>query len=486
MPRIPFWPFTSRGHSAPATSVFTKASLAGSAQPDRPSVWPPPEHEERLARYERYRNLYMGRHFEVFHDPLRGADHDLFAQYYITVNLAAQVSQVAADLLFGEPPQFAAERDSLQGLIDNLVRRNDLVSQLQRAARGQSYRGDAVFKVCWEPDAETGGRVILAPLAPDMYFPVFHPDDPNQVESVWVAWLRPDARGEPTILRVEVHTPGRIQNLAFPYRNGRLGSPLPIENLSPGLPEEVITGLDEIPLVHIPNAQTDDSGPFGISDYAFFEPIQREINNRLSQIGTVLDKHADPNMVIPLQALDAQGEFRAVTQKAWPIDQGDPRPEYITWDGKLESAFRELEMLKEFFFLASGVSPSTLGVSTGTGLGGSTESGRAIQLRQIRTLKWIENKRASWTTGLKRLFRIAQKLLIAHGGFPAGERAEPTPVQILWRDGLPTDRAADIDDAVRAVGGGVMSLRRGIQLAQGLEGEGLAGEEAQIRADRGA
>jgi len=474
------WPFSRQ----PRTTNTTRNVLS------REKIWPPEEHEERLARYERYRKLYRGEHFSVFNDPVRGSDHDLFPQYYITTNLAAQVSHTAADLLFGEPPNFIAEDGARQETIDRLVTENDLFTTLLKSARGQSYRGDSVFKIRWSPEA--GGRVVIESLAPDAYFPIFDPDDPTRNESVWVAWVRSggaDRSGDrglwarpsdeaSEVLRVEVHTPGQIQNLVFPYKNGRLGAPMDLAGVAPDVPEFVATGIDEIPLIHIPNAVTDDTGPFGLSDYVFFEDIQREINNRLSQIGNVLDKHADPNMVIPLQALDAEGAFRAVTQKAWPIDQADVRPEYVTWDGKLDAAFREVELLEELFFMASGISPGTLGVARA---GLVEESGRAIHLRQLRTLKWIENKRAAWNQGLTRMFSIAQQFLAAHS--PDHADAQPTKVQILWNDGLPTDRTANIEDAVKAVEGGVMSVERGVRLAQGLEGENLTAEVQAIGAE---
>jgi len=474
------WPFRARPMRQTTDPVLSK---------DR--VWPPAEHEERLARYERNRRIYRGEHFAVFTHPMRGADHDLDPQCYVTANIAAQVSHTASDLLFGEAPRFIADLPEAQRLIDGLVRENDLITQLQRAARGQSYRGDAVFKVRWDL-----GRAVIECARPDSYFPVYDPQDPQRLLSVVVAWLvseegvRPvgtfwPLRGEPrAVLRMEVHTRGRIENLAFPYRNGRLGAALDVADVDAEAAPLVETGIDEIPLVHIANMQTDDSGPFGLSDYAFFESIQAELNNRLSQVSSVLDKHADPNMIVPLQALDTRGSFKAVSQKAWPLDPGDVRPEYVTWDGQLDAAFREIELLKELFFVVSGVSPTTLGVSRG---GASEESGRAIQLRQLRTLKWIENKRAAWTHGLKAMFRIAQKLTLAHSAPDpnAGLPSEPVDVQILWNDGLPTDRTADIEDAVRGVQGGVMSVETGIRLAQGLEGEQLAAEEARIRAGAG-
>lgn len=474
------WPFSKQRDTG-----NLRLSLSDSLQQvvSKERVWPPEEHEARLARYGRYRRMFLGDHWSVFHDPLRGADHDLFAQYYVTINLAAQVSHTAADILFGEPPRFLATDVAFQPLVDRIAEENDLASQLPQAARGQSYRGDAVFKVRYEDQ-----RVIIAPLPPETFFPIFNPEDPSKVDGVWVAWVRKTGDGsrgrgqEAEILRVEVHTPGQIQNLALPYKNGRLGSPLNLQHIEPNTPEFVATGISEIPIVHIPNLQTDDSGPFGISDYAFFESIQRELNNRMSQIGGVLDKHADPNMVIPSGALDPEGNFRTVTQKAWPIEQGDATPQYVTWDGKLDASFRQMEMLQDLFFMTAGLSPATLGFSR-PGFT-SADSGRAIYLRQLRTLRWVQNKRAPWTRGLARLFCIAQEFLAAH--HPDHRGLEPTDVQVLWRDGLPTDRSADIEDAARGISGRVLSLEQAVRLAQGLEGDNLMREVEAIRNDRPA
>ncbi|MDT2236641.1 hypothetical protein P7H19_10530 [Paenibacillus larvae] len=120
-----------------------------------------------------------------------------------------------------------------------------------------------------------------------------------------------------------------------------------------GEKREVTTGVPFPLVVHVPNYGTDESWE-GIDDLSEHKAIFDEIDNQLSQIANILDKaHADPAMAIPTGSLeeddDGQPTFRAGRDKIFEVDKDETfTPKYITWDGQLMAAFKELETLLDF------------------------------------------------------------------------------------------------------------------------------------------
>ena len=103
----------------------------------------------------------------------------------------------------------------------------------------------------------------------------------------------------------------------------------------------------------------------------------REI--RVAQISRILDKHADPNLYGPDSALehDAQtGEWKfRGGGKFYPVGPGEQPPGYVTWDGQLDAAFREIELLMEQLYILSETSAAAFGQLKS----GLAESGSALR-----------------------------------------------------------------------------------------------------------
>jgi len=47
--------------------------------------------------------------------------------------------------------------------------------------------------------------------------------------------------------------------------------------------------------------------------------------------------------------------------KFWPLESGEAPPVYITWDGKLESGFKEIELFMDQLFALSETSSALFG-----------------------------------------------------------------------------------------------------------------------------
>lgn len=216
-------------------------------------------------------------------------------------------------------------------------------------------------------------------------------------------------------------------------------------------------------IVHIPNLATADDWQ-GIDDLTELHPIFDEINNRLSQIASILDKHADPAFVVPtgtINGVDDEGrpEFSVATDKVFEsLSKDDMIPQYITWDGQLEGAFKELDHLVEMALMTAEIPGVALGLGDS---GTSGSSGLAIKWRMNALLSKINRKRQYYEKGLKQIFYLAQKLEEVVGIADY----ELTVPNIKFNDGLPIDEMEQANiTSIRTGGAVTMSQKTAIMM----------------------
>jgi hypothetical protein len=467
--------------------------------------WPPTAADERrLQDYETHLKLFLGRHAEVF-DPYRRPDQGP----YVTTNVLGAISRLTAHRLFGEAPkarvrassEFAFESSQLAATAGNgdlsarelrsLVRQQELLDFLCQSnawqqlcyagALGGSYRGDSVFKVRYDARQDA---VLIEDVPPSLFFPEVEAEAPDAVRAVSLAWIAypsplrssPNGREEAgegvAWLREEYHEPGLIENrlwklVAVPGEDRYYRRRVELSALeeTAELPEVVETGLDVIPIVHIPNRRVAETGIWGQSDYADLLSLQEALNRRRTQTSSILDKHADPLLAIDESFLDEQGRLPMDRIRAVPLVQDEPPPQYVTWDGKLADSRAEADDLTQMILLVAGISPESFGFSQG----GGPESGFAIRLRQMLTTSTVSGKRLQWEPGLRKLLSVTTRMFVTHVQDKArhglgGVRAlEPEEIGIEFGDGLPADLSVSIQDEVA------------------LQGAGLASKEASLR-----
>jgi hypothetical protein len=415
----------------------------------------------RLENYRDYRRLFFGDH-DFLPKCLNWQRARLTNEerlFWLTANFAGLLSRFSADLLFGETPQFLAPGDTsgrAQGFIDELVSRCRLHPALYEAAIGASYRGDTVLKVSFRrvhgKELRPHARIESVPA--DMFYPEFNPNDVKQLSAASLRWTV--EIGGVSCVREEYHTPGRVEQALFRVRDdGKIAERLPLSRLGDEAPpEEVETGLDVPLLIHVPNFTVDDAF-WGLSDYIDLVPLQDELNNRLTRLAPILDLHSDPGMNVPEGLFDEKGRFPWSSHKVLPIGPDGQKAEYLTWDGKLDAAFAEVDKLVELAFLVTETSSIAFGLSRS----GYPESGRALKLRLQRSLAKIARKRLYFNTALRDAFRLAMKL---ENSFGAG--LDPVEPQIIWRDGLPDDPTETVELVSRLRSSKLISIRRALEM----------------------
>lgn len=440
--------------------------------------FPPTDDDEiRLKNYATLRKLMTSRHAEVY-ECLR--DKDRWKQlWYLAVNFAGLTSKLCADMLFGEFPTITGDN---QKQIDEIIADNALQTVCHTMALSSSYRGDCVFKVRRGrfQDWDEKEYPIIEAVPSHAYFPYLDQNNVMGVKGATIAWVR--EIGNDRYLRKEVHEPGRIINELYRMDSAtNVGDQLLLKSLdeTANLPEVQDTGFPGLLVEYVPNWRLDDEF-WGISDYFDILSLQSELNNRMTKVRKILDKHSEPKLLLPpgIMKYDEKLQRWYVEKEDLEAIEVDPDtvgdlPKYLTWDAQLSACFDEIERLLEFMCLVTETAPSAIGL-TGKD-GGQAESGKALRFRLMRTLGKIDRKKRFFDQALKNVLYAAQWL--------GGRSAEP--VSIEWQDGLPDDPQETAEVLNSRIVSRTMSLRRGLTV-EGLRGDALEEEIKEIEADREA
>lgn len=412
------------------------------------------------------KKLYDGKQHELYERAtalLKDTPHAAqIEKLYIAVNIADIIATKAADLLVGEPPVFSSglEDDSPQQVaISSYVEENDLTQLIHESAIANGYRGDSWIKVRYgyrqdysalqEYGMDMPSDAIMEPIiehvAADCVFPQTSDGNIKKFKSVIIAsveWAVSKKREIP-YLNVERHIPGYIiteRYLLETYEGGvnaSYGEPVQLFKIVSKVGDYSVTetGVPRLLVHHIPYKATDDQWQ-GKGTLEALESVIYAINDRLAQMDYILWKHSDPTAFGP--ELGTTGNAR-LTGAYIPLTPEDATPGYMTWDGQLNSAFKELETLIGLAFQIAETPQwlfgTVLGDQNAGGTGTSHTDGVAIKARFMPILSKVSRIRTHYDKALRDALYNCQLLDIAKGeaDFVA---VYPT---IQWQDGLPND-----------------------------------------------
>ncbi len=434
-------------------------------------AWPPPTEVERLTLYDNNRKLFEGKHDQVFKDWVRLLREDQQATLEIILNWHKRLSTLWADLLLGEPPRISAgdKNTPEQQAVERLVRDNDLINVAYEVALDVSRYGTGIFKVRFDK------RGIIEAQQPAVWFPVVKPDNVKEIVAHVLAYTYDvEEKGlfgtrKQTYLKAEIHERGKITTATYLLRDGMIAAEQERE--------EQETGVDDFLVIPVNNILTTDRIT-GLDDYSDLDSIIQELEIRVAQISRILDKHADPNMYGPDTALEQDPKTGEWTfrggGKYFPVGQGEEPPGYVTWDGQLEAAFRQIELLMEQLYILSETSAAAFGQLKS----GLAESGSALRRLMMAPLAKTNRIRMRFDPALKKVLQLASALEVAQG-MPGAVKLEN--IHITWQDGLPQDDKEAVENEVQRYTAGLSSLESSLKRLDGLEGEALQQEVERIR-----
>lgn len=425
---------------------------------DTGQQWPPASEVERLQQYEDNRLLFEGKHEQVFTEWIKILRDDRKALLELILNWYKRLSLLWADLLLGEPPTITVGEDDSPEQINlhRIIEDNSLILSAHEVAIDISRFGVGLFKVRYD----TQGIIEAQP--PMVWFPVVQPDNIKQVIAHVLAYEFEVDKVK--YLKAEIHEKGKITTKIYFMRGGYIGE-LAEE------PKEVQTGVNRFLIIPTNNVMTSDR-LYGKDDYEDLDSIIQELEIRVAQVSKILDKHADPNMYGPSTAMSQTSEGEWEFQgggKYFPVDEGESTPGYITWDGQIDAAFKQIEILLEQLYILSETSAAAFGQLKA----GLAESGTALRRLMMAPLAKTNRIRMRFDPTLKNTLKACSELEVSQGMSGALVLKN---IDISWQDGLPDDDREQADIYALYRQNGLISIERGLKQLFKLKGAQLKEE----------
>jgi hypothetical protein len=413
-------------------SLLTNLNFLSTGKP-----WPVDDLDTklRLESYEKNKLLFEGHHSSVFRDLNRLLREDESSVLAFSLNWHKRLTTTFANMLWGETPNISTSTSDQY--LKSLIEYNDFYNVGYEVTLDALRYSPGIIKIGFD-----GERATIESQNPAFWYPVVNPDNIKKIQYHVLAWTFEEVDWEgkkTTFLRAEIHSKGKIENKLFQLENGKIGKqikPISSHTRYKTLKDEQNTGVNDFLIIPIFNLQTSDN-PFGQSDYEDINSLIEQLELRICQITRILNRHSLPNMAGPESCLSTDpdtGEMIFISgNKYWPLESGEAPPVYITWDGKLDSAFRQMEFLLDQLYALSETSSILYGDS---GKLQRADSSAALKRLLISTLSKINRLKLSIDPKMKKALKIASQIEVLK---KVPDAVELTDIKIGWRDGLPED-----------------------------------------------
>lgn len=449
-------------------------------------MFPPEREQSRITRYMQNARLFDGDHFADprfrTHDAItcdgvslyqRCADRisqiignfDDIVSFPTLLNYQRLMSLKMADLVCGEYPTISGATKDENETIRELRDRTDFDAKMYSSVLDISRYGDAIWRLYKDQD----GNLNFTCWDPAQWYPIVAQDGTNSIVYHCLCWREnrsTDLSQPDWYLHVQIHacTPaGYGQYEQREYKMADNGQII-LDLLSSAT---VQTGLDRCAVQHLRAFATTNS-VYGYDDYMPLDSILAEIMARVGQISGILDKHADPNITGPVSMLTLDpksGEYHLNTGKFYAVSPGEEQPRYMTWDGQLTSAFKQLEFLINQLYILSEMGAALLGGQDGSG---QAISGTAMRFKMVNPL--AKARRIS-----NALTRPVRQLFSSLSSFNGDTQIPYSNISVFWSDGLPDDPRENVETCKLATGAiKLMPLEKAI-----MEYFGRSNEEAR-------
>lgn len=351
-------------------------------------------------------------------------------------------------------------------LIDRILSRDNRKEQLfWTVGNLGSVSGDAFVKVAYEPGYmdpagnEHRGRVRLLAINPAFCFPEWAPHDQERMirfKLKYRFWATAPEGTRQVYTYTEIITDDIIEE----YVNDQLIR----QNPNP---------LGEIPVVHIANKPA-ASSPWGLSDIQNIISLNREYNEKATEVSDIINYHVAPVTVVT--GAKASNLERGAN-KMWGILQPDAKVYNLEGgaDG-LPPALEFLALLKTAMHEMTGVPANALGEAQAI----SNTSGVALQIQYFPLMMAYGLKTTQYGYGWKQIMRFALKTLFLEEPetlvfdpntagliedpevqMPVLNPADPTTydLDIVWAPPLPVDTVIALNEIMMKMQLGLESKR---------------------------
>lgn len=430
------------------------------------ATFPPASQVERMNRYKLHKKKFSNKltiDKKTYQKVIQLVDNRFrVITYKMLVNIYRKVSYRTADFLFVERPLYTTDEEK-QPLLTEIVKLSKMGKIGHEGAIDVSRMGDAIYVIkipavapATEGEEAQQGKARLSITTPQHWFPVVSERDLKEITHHVLAHVvsrmvkdEDDKMITKRYLIYQIHERGKYtigeQELK---EDNTLGAKRKYITEGEDKEQEVFdTGLSGF-AVHPTYGVTTSDSIFGIDDYVDIIGMIDELQIRMEMISHVLDKHSDPTMSGPLSALEKDEKSGEYSVKLGGYlareNKDDPDVKYLTWDGKLDSSFKFIELVFEILSILTEMGNAIFDKKGD--IAGANISGRALKLMYVNPLTKVSRVRNNFDD----VFKVALAMCSEVGY--TGKPLTADDVGIEWRDGLPDDPKEKAEIAAIRVG----------------------------------
>lgn len=369
-----------------------------------------PADSRRLKRYEEHWRFYQGIQWGFQRED---------GEALVTVNYCKKIVDKKAAWLVGKGMSLDVPEALIEitkPVLEEVWKYNEEQRFLNEAAVSGGVTGDVFVMVTPQyPDAaqlainpHTQGKIRIQLLNPHTVFPVWDTLDKNKLLSVRIVTevidskavlaqqVQQSAMGMDARLRGP--TPSQPAMLDIMQKRRYIQTLTP-EYIDEGWEGESITRkpnpLGEIPLVHIPNESVPNEY-YGMSDLDSIIDVQREFNEKMTDLSDIVNYHASPVTVIT----GAKAKQLEKGPKAlWTGLPSDARVQTLQLAGDLGMSHKYLELVRQVMLDLSGVPEQSLGREQA--VSNTAAAALAIQFQPLEEVR--ERKAPNYEHGIEQI-----------------------------------------------------------------------------------
>jgi hypothetical protein len=339
-------------------------------------------HGPRLNRYSSAWAWYLGHHWSYRREMGE-------AQFYM--NYVRTMSDYITNFCFGKGVQFKAPEQNnaiIPHLLDDVWNsHNNKHKVLWEMGQLAGVTGDCFVKVAYEePYVDSvgiphEGKIRVIPLNPAHCFPEYHPHDRDRLLRFKLKYRFWGTSAEGTR---QVYTFTEI-----------LTDELVQQFINDELIDEYPNAIGMVPVVHIPNVSI-SSSPWGQSDIWDIIPLNRELNEKMTEVSDIINYHAAPVTIITGAKAS---QLERGPKKVWAGLPKDANVFNLESRGEMSGALEYIQFLKRTMHEITGIPEAALGQFQPV----SNTSGVALAIQYQPLMNRYQMKKIHFTKGLERI-----------------------------------------------------------------------------------
>lgn len=371
-------------------------------------------HGPRLNRYSSNWAFYLGHHWAFRREM---GESQLVVNYVQALADWINNFCFARGVFFQSPKMYAHIVPALLKRIWEVDNSKEKI--LWEMGQQGGVSGDCFVKIAYEPawtdavGATHPGRVRILPLNSAFVFPEFHPHDRDRMIRCKIKyrfWGRSLEGTRQVFTYTEILTDDTIEE----YVNDELIDSRP-------------NPIGQIPVEHIPNIPVSGS-PWGQSDISNIVPLNREYNEKATEISDIVAYHSAPvTILVGAKATQLEKGPR----KVWGGLPKDAQVYNLENGVDLSGPMEFLNLLKQSMHEMTGVPETALGQTQPV----SNTSGVALSITYLPAIMRHGMKTRPYGAGLKRINALALRTLFTYE--PNTIYYDPTTDGIIQDDQAP-------------------------------------------------